>query len=174
MPSNLGRIVGSRILSGTETTSAGMKTAFQNITGRKALDGDTYISTTNNCIYVYSGTSDAFNLVVDISSLSGRVDVIETGQLTHIAYSKLQAYQVVVMYGFRDGLGAPNQFCLCFIPDQLTVNGEDLQFTVSAGPSDWVYHLMLKRNSDGNVYWWSDYDYSGNTTFYVTKIVGVK
>ena len=78
------------------------------------------------------------------------------------------------MYGFRDGLGAPNQFCFCIIPDQLNTGGEDLQFTVAAGPSDWVYHLMLKRETDGNVWWWSDYDYSGNTTFYVTKVVGVK
>ena len=174
MPSNLGRIVGSRILSGAETTSAAMKSAFQYQTGRKALDGDLYISTTNKCIYQYSASSDLFTVKVDIASMCAGVDVIETGQLSYISYSKLQDYQIVIAYGFKDGIGAPNQFCFCLIPDQLNVNGQDLQLTVTAGPSDWVYHLMLSRNSDGNVYWWSDYDYSGNTTFYVTKIVGIK
>ena len=176
MPSNLGRIVGSRILSGTATTSADMKSAFQYQTGRKALDGDLYISTTNKCIYQYSASSDLFTVKVDIASMCAGVDVIETGQLSYISWDKIKDYQIVIAYGFKDGLSMPNQLCFCFIPDQLQIRSSDadLQVLAMAGSVNWTYPLRIQRNTNGNIYWYSGYDYSGNTTFYVTKIVGVR
>lgn len=176
MPSNLGRIVGSRILSGTATTSADMKSAFQYQTGRKALDGDIYISTTDKCIYQYSDSSDLFTVKVNIASMCSGVEIIGTGQLSYIPYSKLQNYQIVIAYGFKDGIASPNQFCFCFIPDQLQVRNADadLQVVAMAGSANWTYPLRIQRKENGNVYWYSGEAYSGNTTFYVTKIVGVR
>ena len=107
-------------------------------------------------------------------SANSRVDVIETGALVKKLYSDLSPYKLIFCYGYRDALSAPNQFMFAFMPDQLQVNGEDLQFLAMAGPSNWQYPVRIKRHSDGYVYWWSGFDYSGNTTFYVTKIVGVK
>ena len=78
------------------------------------------------------------------------------------------------MYGYKDNIDAPNQFCFCFMPDQLTSDGEDLQFFTEAGSNFWQYPLRVKRHSDGYVYWYSGYDFYGNTTFFVTKIVGVR
>ena len=100
--------------------------------------------------------------------------VLETGALVKKLYSEISPYKLIFMYGYRDALNAPNQFMFCFMPDQLQIDGEDLQFLAMAGSSNWEYPIRVKRNSDGYVYWWSAYDYGGNTTFYVTKIVGVK
>ena len=105
---------------------------------------------------------------------TGVCEVVETGALVKKLYSDISQYKLVFCYGYRDALNAPNQFCFCFMPDQLQVDGEDLQFYAIAGSSNWAYPIRVKRNSDGYVYWWSAYDYSGNTTFFVTKIVGVK
>ena len=101
-------------------------------------------------------------------------EVVETGKLIKKLYSEISQYKLVFCYGYRDALNAPNQFMFAFIPDQLQVDGEDLQFYTIAGSSNWAYPIKVKRSSDGYVYWWSSYDYSGNTTFFVTKIVGVK
>ena len=129
------------------------------------LESGTNIKTINGNSILGSG-----NLVVTASGS----EVVETGKLVKKLYSDLSPYKLIFMYGYRDALSAPNQFCFCFMPDQLQVDGEDLQFYTIAGPSNWEYPIRLKRHSDGYVYWWSAYDYSGNTTFYVTKIVGVK
>ena len=101
-------------------------------------------------------------------------EVLETGALVKKLYSELSGYKLIFCYGYRDALSAPNQFMFAFMPDQLQVNGEDLQFLAMAGPNNWQYPIRVKRNSDGYVYWYSGYDYGGNTTFFVTKIVGVK
>lgn len=101
-------------------------------------------------------------------------EVVETGALVKKLYSEISQYKLVFCYGYRDALNAPNQFMFAFMPDQLDVNGEDLQFYTLAGSSNWEYPVRIKRHSDGYVYWYSGYDYSGNTVFYVTKILGVK
>ena len=100
--------------------------------------------------------------------------VIETGALVKKRYSEISDYKIVFLYGYKDNIDAPNQFCFCFMPDQLQVDGEDLQFYTEAGSNYWQYPIRVKRHSDGYVYWYSGYDYFGNTTFYVTKIVGVR
>ena len=101
-------------------------------------------------------------------------EVIETGALVKKLYNDIKDYKLIFCYGYRDALSAPNQFMFAFMPDQLQVDGEDLQFLAMAGPSNWQYPIRVKRNSDGYVYWWSAYDYGGNTTFFVTKILGVR
>ena len=107
-------------------------------------------------------------------STTTKVDVLETGKLVKKLYSEMSSYKIIFCYGYRDALDAPNQFMFAFMPDQLQVNGEDLQFLTMAGSNNWQYPVKIKRHSDGYVYWWSAYDYSGNTTFFVTKVVGVK
>ena len=102
------------------------------------------------------------------------VEVVETGALVKKLYADILPYKIVFFYGYKDGIGAPNQFCFSFMPDQLNVDGEDLVFLATAGPNYWQYPLKIKRTSDGYVYWWSAYDYGGNNTFYVTKILGVR
>lgn len=106
--------------------------------------------------------------------VASRCEVVETGALVKKLYSEISMYKLVFLYGYRDALNAPNQFMFAFMPDELVVDGEDLQFYAIAGSSNWEYPLRIKRHSDGYVYWWSAYDYSGNTRFYVTKIVGVR
>lgn len=101
-------------------------------------------------------------------------EVVETGALIKKLYSEISQYKLVFFYGYRDALDAPNQFMFMIMPDQLSVDGEDLQFLAQAGSSNWQYPIRIKRHSDGYVYWWSAYDYGGNTTFYVTKIIGVR
>lgn len=103
-----------------------------------------------------------------------KVEVVETGALVKKLYSEISQYKLVFLYGYRDALDAPNQFMFAFMPDQLQVDGEDLQFLAQAGSNNWQYPIRIKRHSDGYVYWWSAYDYGGNTRFYVTKIIGVK
>ena len=122
-------------------------------------------------------TSD-YSWTETAKSLQGKTDpvavVIETGALVKKLYNDIKDYKLIFCYGYRDALSAPNQFMFAFMPDQLQVNGEDLQFLAMAGPSNWEYPIRVKRNSDGYVYWWSAYDYGGNTTFFVTKIVGIR
>ena len=125
----------------------------------------------------YVTFSNGYFAVAGNMTSSGTYDsavVIETGALVKKLYSDLSPYKLVFCYGYRDALNAPNQFMFAFMPDQLQVDGEDLQFYAIAGSSNWEYPIKVKRSSDGYVYWWSAYDYGGNTTFYVTKIVGVK
>ena len=127
--------------------------------------------------YAGVGLSTGDYSIGDLSVVVGEgraTTVIETGALVKKRYNQLSGYSIVFCYGYRDALSAPNQFMFAFMPDQLQVDGEDLQFYAIAGPSNWEYPIRVKRNSDGYVYWWSAYDYGGNTTFYVTKIVGVK
>lgn len=100
--------------------------------------------------------------------------VLETGALVKKLYSELSGYKLIFCYGYRDALNAPNQTMFAFMPDQLEVNGEDFQAYALAGSSNWEYPIRVKRHSDGYVYWYSGYDYGGNTTFFVTKVIGVR
>ena len=167
----------------------------QDLAGKQdKLTAGTGISIQNNVISVTGGGGDVTEeeltqklalkqdvltagtgISISGSTISANVCVvIETGALVKKLYSDLSPYKLIICYGYRDALNAPNQFCFCFMPDQLQVNGEDLQFLAMAGSSNWQYPLRVKRHSDGYVYWYSGYDYSGNTTFFVTKILGVK
>ena len=105
---------------------------------------------------------------------TSRAEVVETGALVKKLYSEISGYKLIFCYGYRAARNAPNQTMFAFMPDQLEVNGEDYQAYAIAGSSNWEYPIRVKRHSDGYVYWYSGYDYGGNTTFFVTKIVGVK
>lgn len=138
------------------------------------------LTSTVSCGFIYQIEIDTEALTWTETSkrLQGTTDevavVIETGALVKKLYSEISDYKLIFMYGYRDALNAPNQFMFAFMPDQLQIDGEDLQFLTIAGSSNWEYPIRVKRNSDGYVYWWSAYDYGGNTTFYVTKIVGIR
>ena len=143
-------------------TGGGGDVTEQELTEKLALKQDKL--TTGNGISISGSTISAVHTV----------EVVETGALVKKLYNDIKDYKLVFCYGYRDALSAPNQFMFAFMPDQLQVNGEDLQFLAMAGPSNWQYPVRVKRHSDGYVYWYSGYDYSGNTVFFVTKIVGVK
>lgn len=102
--------------------------------------------------------------------------LIASGSLTQIAWSQLSPYRLVVFSGYKSGIGTPNK--TSFILDTTSLAaGEKAIFTLSAleGSSNWSYRVVVERNAlDGNCYWWSDLDYSGNTVWTASNIFGIK
>ena len=159
-------------------SNAGVRTylPFNNRTGVNQLVLTSIVS--NDYIIELDINTSNYSWTESAKTLQGTTDsvavTIETGALVKKLYSDLSPFKLIFCYGYRDALSAPNQFMFAFMPDQLQVNGEDLQFVAMAGPSNWEYPVRVKRHSDGYVYWWSAFDYGGNTTFFVTKIVGIR
>lgn len=144
--------------------------------GSNLLEVSKSISLGETSTTAYAGNKGKANAeaIALLQANKAEAVVIETGALIKKLYSDLSPYKLIFCYGYRDALNAPNQFMFAFMPDQLSVDGEDLQFLTMAGSTNWQYPIKVKRSSDGYVYWWSAYDYGGNTTFFVTKIVGIK
>lgn len=109
----------------------------------------------------------------ELSTSKAECEVIAVGAFRNYSYSVLSQYKFVIIYGYKDGVDAPNQVCIPLIPDQLS-NQTLLQYVCSALSTVWEYRLQMNVGGDGNVYWFTDIDYSGNNQFVATKIVGVK
>lgn len=109
----------------------------------------------------------------ELSTSKAECEVIAVGAFRLYSYSVLSQYKFVIIYGYKDGVDAPNQVCIPLIPDQLS-NQTLLQYVCSALSTAWEYRLQMNIDGDGNVYWFTDIEYSGNNQFVATKIVGVK
>lgn len=109
----------------------------------------------------------------EISNSKADCEVIAEGAFRSYSFAELSKYKFVIIYGYKDGVAAPNQACIPLIPDQLS-NQTLLQYVCVALSTVWEYRLQMNIGNDGNVYWFTDIDYSGNNQFVATKIVGVK
>lgn len=107
---------------------------------------------------------------------SSQLKVIKEGGITTgIAYSDIQDYEVIIIYGYKNNIAVPNQICFPIIVNQLNSSSES-NFLVNAsalsGTSNWQYRILF--NLSNNVLTWkTDLDSSGNTEFIITKIVGL-
>lgn len=107
---------------------------------------------------------------------STQLKVIKEGGITTgIAYNDIQDYEVIIIYGYKNNIGAPNQICFPIIVNQLNSSSES-NFLVNAsalsGSSNWQYRILF--NLSNNVLTWkTDLDFGGNTEFVITKIVGL-
>lgn len=107
---------------------------------------------------------------------SSQLKVIKEGGITTgIAYSDIQDYEVIIIYGYKNNIAAPNQICFPIIVNQLNSSSES-NFLVNAsalsGTSNWQYRILF--NLSNNVLTWkTDLDFSGNSEFVITKIVGL-
>lgn len=109
----------------------------------------------------------------EVSISKAECEVIAVGAFRSYSYSVLSQYKFVIIYGYKDGVASPNQTCICLIPDQLS-HETHIQYVCAALPTTWEYRLQMNICGDGNVYWFTDIEYSGNNQFVATKIVGVK
>lgn len=132
-----------------------------------AISNDSYYT----CIISWDSTSNSW-----IRKPFGGPHVLGTGALVKMKYSELKDYKIIFCYGYRDAKNAPNQCMFMFMPDKLVIDSEDYVHLTQAGSDNWVYPIQVKRSNDGYVYWWSRYGCgtdNSNTTFYVTRILGV-
>lgn len=136
------------------------------------VDGTTKLNA-EHLNHIEDGLEEASNNVDELSTSKAECEVIAVGAFRSYSFAELRKYKFVIIYGYKDGVAAPNQVCIPLIPDQLS-NQTLLQYVCAALSTVWEYRLQMNVGGDGNVYWFTDIEYSGNNQFVATKIVGVK
>lgn len=181
-------ILGSLYKGGVEqdvTTQALLKT----LTVSERMDmGDTL--STNNDRAIRDNTDSINGLRKD---LNGRIDLINTsldqlndrvdsivetiaeGMVTSLDRETADAYDVIVVYGYKENAPVPNQTCFVFMPSQIDTQ-TNFQIEQASGQSDtiWNYRIRINEGGDGRIYWFTDLDYSGSSVFVGTKVIGIR
>lgn len=99
-------------------------------------------------------------------------DVLSNGAVTSIGYDQIEPYAFVVMHGYKNNVGAPNQLTFVLVPKWLTDGESNLIVPGMATATNWNYGIVFTRNG-GTVSWETDVDYGGDRQFLVTNILGV-
>lgn len=99
-------------------------------------------------------------------------EVLSNGAVTSIGYDQLEPYAFVVMHGYKNNVGAPNQLTFVLVPKWLTDGESNLLVPGMATATNWNYGIVFTRNG-GTVSWETDVDYGGDRQFLVTNILGV-
>lgn len=111
----------------------------------------------------------------EIKSNTISLDTIAEGEITNIPKTTADRYEFVIVYGFKQNISSPNQTCFIFIPSQID---QQTNFQVPAvalsGNNAWNYRIQINQGDDNNIWWFTDIDYGGNTSFIATKVLGVR
>ena len=99
-------------------------------------------------------------------------EVLSSGALTSIPYSQIEPYAFVVVHGYKNNVGAPNQLTFVLVPKWLTDGESNLIVPGMATETNWNYGIVFTRKGD-TVSWETDVDYGGDRQFLVTNILGV-
>lgn len=99
-------------------------------------------------------------------------EVLSNGAVTSIGYGQIEPYAFVIMHGYKNNVGAPNQLTFVLVPKWLTDGESNLLVPGMATATNWNYGIVFTRNGD-TVSWETDVDYGGDRQFLVTNILGV-
>ena len=99
-------------------------------------------------------------------------EVLSNGAVTSIGYGQIEPYSFVVVHGYKNNVGAPNQLTFVLVPKWLTDGESNLIVPGMATATNWNYGIVFTRNGD-TVSWETDVDYGGDRQFLVTNILGV-
>lgn len=99
-------------------------------------------------------------------------EVLSNGAVTSIGYDQIEPYAFVIMHGYKNNVGAPNQLTFVLVPKWLTDGESNLIVPGMATATNWNYGIVFTRNGD-TVSWETDVDYGGDRQFLVTNIMGV-
>lgn len=99
-------------------------------------------------------------------------EVLSSGALTSISYSQIEPYAFVVVHGYKNNVGAPNQLTFVLVPKWLTDGESNLIVPGMAIATNWNYGIVFTRKGD-TVSWETDVDYGGDRQFLATNILGV-
>ena len=103
------------------------------------------------------------------------VETIAEGMVTSLDRETADAYDVIVVYGYKENAPVPNQTCFVFMPSQIDTQ-TNFQIEQASGQSDtiWNYRIRINEGGDGRIYWFTDLDYSGSSVFVGTKVIGIR
>lgn len=99
-------------------------------------------------------------------------EVLASGAVTSIEYSKLEPYSFVIMHGYKNNVDSPNQLTFVMVPKFLTEGEANLIVPGMAMSTNWNYGVVFTKEG-GTVSWETDVDYGGDRQFIVTNILGV-
>ena len=113
--------------------------------------------------------------VEEIKSNTLSLDTIAEGDIANISKTTADKYEFIIVYGFKQNIPSPNQTCFIFIPSQINQQ-TNFQVTAAAlsGDNAWNYRIQINQGDDNNIWWFTDIDYGGNTSFIATKVLGVR
>lgn len=168
---------------GTET--AERKSADAGLTGEIAKKQDLLVSGENiktvngqsllggGDLSVPGGASDSYSKGESDGRYAQKTaEVLSSGALTSISYSQIEPYAFVVVHGYKNNVGAPNQLTFVLVPKWLTDGESNLIVPGMATETNWNYGIVFTRKGD-TVSWETDVDYGGDRQFLVTNILGV-
>lgn len=122
---------------------------------------------------VQGGASDSYTKgESDARYAQKTAEVLSNGAITSIGYDQIEPYAFVVMHGYKNNVGAPNQLTFVLVPKWLTDGESNLIVPGMATETNWNYGIVFTRNGD-TVSWETDVDYGGDRQFLVTNILGV-
>ena len=167
------------------TEIAERKTADAGLSGEIAKKQDLLVSGTNiktvngysllggGDLSVSGGASDSYSKgESDARYAQKTAEVLSNGAVTSIGYGQIEPYSFVIVHGYKNNVGAPNQLTFVLVPKWLTDGESNLIVPGMATATNWNYGIVFTRNGD-TVSWETDVDYGGDRQFLVTNVLGV-
>lgn len=172
------------IASGVEERAA-REAADKSINASLATKQDALVSGTNiktingqsllgeGDLSVPGGASDSYSKgESDARYAPKTAEVLSNGAVTSIGYDQIEPYSFVIMHGYKNNVGAPNQLTFVLVPKWLTDGESNLIVPGMATETNWNYGIVFTRKGD-TVSWETDVDYGGDRQFLITNILGV-
>ena len=101
--------------------------------------------------------------------------------VTEVPWDLVKDYKLIFIHGYKENVDLPNQVSFVLLPECIPESpyesAEYVRISArashSGAQSGWQYGIIVKRWY-GKLFFYTDIDYSGNTRFIVSKILGAK
>lgn len=102
--------------------------------------------------------------------VDSRIKIVFTGNQDGIPISLINDYLFIIISGYKQNIAGPNQTCVVLSKDNITNYSLYSSRQIANG---WEYILKLDVRY-GNLYLYTEPDYSTDTKFMITNVIGVK